>query len=130
MLKRRGKCLCLCANGSKMGGGGGRVRSSQFPGGLTPQGREVPPHESKICPPIPLSCLLELGREAPAGPGLGEPQQRAGRQVEMREKGRNWGEPWEIQGDPWEETGKARRRVMQREDLWKEERRRVRAVRD
>lgn len=24
------------------------MRSSQFPGGLTPQGREVPPHESKI----------------------------------------------------------------------------------
>lgn len=41
--------------------------------------------------------------------------------MEMREKGRNWGEPWEIQGDPWEETEKARRMVMQREDLWKKE---------
>lgn len=114
-----GRCLCHCANPGPEGGG--RVRSSQFLGGLTPQGREVPPHESEICPPIPLSCLLELGRGAPAGQGLGGPRRRAGRQVEMREEGRNWGEPWGIQVGPWGETGRARRRVTQKGDLWEEE---------
>lgn len=63
-------------------------------------GQGGPSSKSKICslppPPSPLSCPLALG--------LGGPLRRAGRQVEM--KGRNWGEPREIQGGPWEETGK------------------------
>lgn len=77
----------------------------------------VPPHKSEICPPVALSCLLELGRGALACQGFGGPQQRAGRQVEMREEGRNWGEPWGIQEGPWGETGRARRGVMQK-DHW------------
>lgn len=99
VLKRRGKCIASVQMVRRWRGGG---QSEIFTVSrrVDPQGREVPPHESKICPPILLSCLLELGREAPAGQGLGGPRQRAGRQVEMREKGRNWGEPWEIQGDP------------------------------
>lgn len=76
----------------------------------------------RSAPPIPLSCLLELGRGAPAGQGLGGPQRRAGSQVEMREEGRNWGEPWGIQVDPWGETGRVTRRVTQKGDLWEEER--------
>lgn len=40
--------------------------------------------------------------------------------MEMREEGRNWGEPWGIQEGPWGETGRARRGVMQK-DLWKRE---------
>lgn len=76
----------------------------------------------RSAPPIPLSCLLELGRGAPAGQGLGGPQRRAGSQAEMREEGRNWGEPWGIQVDPWGETGRVRRRVTQKGDLWEEER--------
>ena len=125
MLRRVGvigKYMCLCANPDPEDGGGGRVRSSQFPGGLTPQGSEVPPHESKICPPIPLSYLLELGRGALAGQGLGGHRHRAGRSVERREDGRNWGEPWGIQKGPWGETGRARRVVMLTEDLREEKR--------
>lgn len=121
LFRRGGKYMCLCANPGSEHFGGGRVRSSQFPGGVTPQGREAPPHESKVCPPIPFSCLLELRRGAPAGRELGGPRQRAGRQVEMRKEGKNSGEPWEIQWGPWGETGRARRTAMRRGDLWKGE---------
>ena len=42
--------------------------------------------------------------------------------MEMRQEGKNWGEPWGIQGGPWGETGRARRVVMRTEDLWEEKR--------
>lgn len=61
----------------KMGGGQSEIFTVSRR--VDPTGREVPPHESKICPPIPLSCLLKLGRGAPADQGLGGPRQRAGR---------------------------------------------------
>lgn len=82
--------------------------------------REAPPHEFEICPPILLSCLLELGRGLQACQGLGEPQEWAERQVGMRLEGRNWGEPERIRAGPWGETGRARRKAKQKEHLWKE----------
>lgn len=100
--------------------GGGQSEIFTVSRRVDPTGREVPPHESKICPPIPLSCLLKLGRGELADQGLGGPQQRAGRQVKMKKEGRNWGELLGIQEDPWGETGRARKTAMRREDLWKE----------
>lgn len=59
-----------------------------------------------------------MGREAPAGQGLGGPQQRAERQVEMREEGRNGashGESWGFLPGDWEgeEDGDAERRSLE-----------------
>lgn len=118
--------VLLCKSWSQRRAGGGGRQS-----GLFTVSRRANPTvsvwggslliESGLCPPIPLSYLLELGKGAPAAPGLGAPQQKAGRQVERLERGRKWGEAGGTRGGLWVETGRARRPGMQREDLWREE---------
>lgn len=68
---RRGGSYCASVQilVQKIGAGGGRVRSSQFAGGLTPQGSRVPPHESEICPPHPTQLPPGAGEGGTGRPG-------------------------------------------------------------
>lgn len=111
--------MCLCANLGSEDWGGGRVRSSQFPGGLTPQGTEVPPQKSEICPPH----LSQLPPGAGEG-GTGRPGPRRtpakGRKAGGDEGGRKklggaMGNPGGSLGGDWEgeEDGDAERRPLE-----------------